>query len=789
MAQVIWNSDIDVYNPDVIAIPVAQGIVKYLAIADLLVFSRVSKNAYKTVNDPQIWISMLKEIGLWRKEGTNETKDINSLKLNALNCMDQACSTPARAKKIVLGIHKSLEKFYVDLLSNKSYDKLKIFQEFQSPEEQCKILNNLMQYSHLDKNDETRFTIQEKLGSLFEIFENALLRELDIHFDLEDYSTMKRFVNVIIELNNHQTLIDFFMQKSIFDNHDNVFGLLEYFNPEEFFTNKTVGEELEYELNSSRFNELMNQLITMFNYESRTIDLIFPKTVPMMYKVSEELILNQLADIFNRLIEASKGKKLYLSIVPYLYDKIVNSFISKLNQSENLGGNYLNLIQELFDMSFEQVVTEYSREEIVSFKGLSNQKIQEWKESIERREVETSQNILRNVKTETKNDFLTSFRKAFAVGSNRNTEDEQVENESYSEIQAKEKILTENMKSINKIFSLKLAMQILNDGKNCLIRMLHFKDFTIVSVRQSLMTSVQEIFISVLESIGNDHLKPGFDKALVYLRTYKPVEDDTHAPEPIKPLVLFSDLVNVADLIMQMVEIFYKEELINRRIIKNENSILNPSLQRKKKLEEMVDNYVADGLNIGIDVLIDEIEQAYSPVLQNNSYCPHNETSVEVQDSTPAARRVVSVLDGNFDLLVGCADKSVIDVFQQELAERFFQVIVKVMKSATISNTGAVTLISDLNIYYECILNHIKTNKRFILPLFESLKKVGSIYLIGGNDSKAIGKLVSDLSKFNGIFGQEEIYEFVQRREDWPLIKKDVEKIMYGLSLGDCVIA
>lgn len=75
-----------------------------------------------------------------------------------------------------------------------------------------------------------------------------------------------------------------------------------------------------------------------------------------------------------------------------------------------------------------------------------------------------------------------------------------------------------------------------------------------------------------------------------------------------------------------------------------------------------------------------------------------------------------------------------------------------------------------------------------VIPLFQSLKKVGSIYLIGGEDSKAIGKLVSDLSKFNGIFGQEEIYEFVQRRQDWPIIRRHVEKVMYGFGLGDCTI-
>ncbi|KAK7679373.1 hypothetical protein QCA50_017590 [Cerrena zonata] len=239
----------------------------------------------------------------------------------------------------------------------------------------------------------------------------------------------------------------------------------------------------------------------------------------------------------------------------------------------------------------------------------------------------------------------------------------------------------------------------------------------------------------------------------------------------------------MADLIIQMIDIFYKEEMINRKAVKQENSILNPSLQSKKKLEGLVDKYVADGLNVGIDILIDEIEATFKNGLKEQDYNPPIDTSTIFDGPTKPARTAVKILEDNIDLLVGSADKSIVDVFQQEIAERFFQIIVKVLKRSTISVTGAINLISDLNLYYDFVVEHIKTNKKLVYPLFQSLKKVGSIYLISGSESKSIGKLVSDLSKFNGIFGQEEIYEFVQRRQDWPLIKRDVEKVMYGLSL------
>lgn len=789
MAQVVWNTDIDVYNPHVIPVTVAEGIAKYLSISDLLIFRTISKNTYLAVSDNKLWYSMIIELGLWSKSPSQESDLSTATQTTPLNCLDTFILNINDSEQKVLEIYRHLDVYYTDLLSNKPYDRLKIFQEFQHPEDQCKILNNLMRYSKINKNLSSRILIEEKLTSIFEIFENALLRELEVHFDLEDYTTMRRFVEILLKLDNQQTLIDFFIQKSILDNHNSTFEPLELLDIHEFFIEVLTEQDISTNaISVSALENFMNDLVTMFNTESNIIDMIFPQSIPMMYKISEELILNKIANKFDSIIGLAKVKNLYLEIVPCLYKMLTANFIKKLGISKNLVGEYHIVIQELIDLQFEQVVTDYLREELIVFKGTSNQQIAVWTNSIEQREEEITQNILKRARADTKKDFLSSFKKAFAVSS-IDSEDMNAEREkSYSEIQAKEKILTENMKSISNTFSLKVSTKIINDGRLALGRMLNFENFTIVSVKSNVISSVQEIFISVLELIGTSHLKPGFDKALTYLSTYDPANNYGEGVKPIKPLVLFSDLVNIADLIIQMVEIFYKEEIINRGIIKNENSILNPSLQKKKKFEEMVDNYVADGLNVGLDVLINEIEKNYSSVLENMCYCPISESNQPIEGPTKAAERVIQILDGNFDLLVGCADNSLVEIFQQELAERVFQVVVKTIKKATISNTGAITLISDINLYYDFILMHIKTNKRVILPLFQSLKMVGNIFLISGGDSKAIGKLVSDLSKFNGIFNQEEIYEFVQRREDWNQIKKDVEKIMYGLSLGDCLI-
>ncbi|KAI5967964.1 RCY1 [Candida margitis] len=694
-----------------------------------------------------------------------------------LTCMDYVYRSLKNAKYQTLKIHKCLFRYYNDLLSNKSYNSLKLLKDFQTPEEQAKILTNLLSYNKVDHIEETRVLAHDKLRDLFEQFENTLLRELEIHFDIEDYEQTRRFVMILVSLNNQQTLIDFFLQKSIFDEDMEMFGLTPS-SVDNYFS--------ERQINTVLFSELITNIASVFNKQCEIIDKIFPQSIPMMYKVCEELISNQLSELVLFVLESSKKHGLYLNVVPFMYEKLVNDLVKALTPSQNIGEPYRKLVAELIDMMFESYAAEYMREEVAQFRVNAKDKLIKWSEQISQREAETSSKILESVKIESKNDFLTTFKSVFAISSSKDP----VSKENFTEMQAKAKILSENIKSLDKILSPEVVLEIINNATTALNRLLTFKDFTIASLRSDIYSSTQEISIDVMDTIGLEHLTPGFEKALTYLQTYNPNSSTyttQHNEKFAEPIVLFFDLINMADVIIQMVDFFYKEEMLNKKIVKHENSILNPSLQSKKKLEALVDKNVADGLNIGIELLVHQIETIYSELLLDTDYNPPSDSAMAF-GPTNAAQKATGILEENMNLLVDSADKSVVDVFQQEIAERFFQVIVKLLKKRTISVTGATNLISDLNLYYDFMLEHIKSNKRLIMPLYQALKKIGNLYLISGDDSKSIGKLVSDLSKFNGIFGQEEIYEFVQRREDWPLIKKHVEKVMYGFGFGDCTI-
>lgn len=119
---------------------------------------------------------------------------------NPLVCLDKVVKSPKVAKLQVRKIYRCLYPYYNDLLSHKPYNKLKIFKDFQTPEDQAKILDNLLKLNKIDYDEQSGLIIKDKINSLFEIFENALLRELEIHYDIQDYAKTRKFVKILIRL-------------------------------------------------------------------------------------------------------------------------------------------------------------------------------------------------------------------------------------------------------------------------------------------------------------------------------------------------------------------------------------------------------------------------------------------------------------------------------------------------------------------------------------------------------------------------------------------------------------
>jgi recyclin-1 len=82
-----------------------------------------------------------------------------------------------------------------------------------------------------------------------------------------------------------------------------------------------------------------------------------------------------------------------------------------------------------------------------------------------------------------------------------------------------------------------------------------------------------------------------------------------------------------------------------------------------------------------------------------------------------------------------------------------------------------------MNHYYSYIEN---LRNATLLEYFKALRELAQIYMISPQHAKEMAAIVADQDRFYGIFRAEEVYEFVERRADWFVVRRAVEKAMYG---------
>lgn len=362
-----------------------------------------------------------------------------------------------------------------------------------------------------------------------------------------------------------------------------------------------------------------------------------------------------------------------------------------------------------------------------------------------------------------------------------------------TQLEAMIAVMNNKLEGIKTLFSLELAISLIAEAKNSTERMQYFVTGS-GELSKLAKDKCECLFVELVNTLGGKHIKGGFDMAIERLNTYDPrqhrkivskEEESGQERNAVEPLAIFAELVNIGDLIQQMIHTFFEEELATRKLV-NRDDFLAPSVKAKKRFEQILDESVANGLNRGIDVLIDQVDFTFITLQLGSDYCPLPANIAGDFDISPtnAAKKVVSLLSSHMWLLEGSTERSIIEVFQQEVSLRFFHSICKHLKRQIISIDGAIKLICDVNYYYDFIAS---LRQRQLLPYFAALKEIGQLFLIDARDAKALGQTLSDMSRFRGIFKPEEILEFVQRRQDWLLVKRDVEKVIYGIGV-DCIV-
>ncbi|KAG0325464.1 F-box protein: endocytic membrane traffic, recycling ReCYcling 1 [Podila humilis] len=316
---------------------------------------------------------------------------------------------------------------------------------------------------------------------------------------------------------------------------------------------------------------------------------------------------------------------------------------------------------------------------------------------------------------------------------------------------------------MNSLLSVELALHLIHLDKDALQRLSAFAALGGV-LGGRVQKTIEMVFIALLKSMGQSHIKPGFAAAIQQLGRYKP---STEHGEGVTPLMDFFELVHVADLILQMVQVYYAEEMCKHI---DKMDFLNEANKEKKAFERMIDDGVAAGLDKSIEVLIGQVTYILETMQQPTDYNPDENSDIELQP-TLACREAVTCLTTHTKMLIGCTDKHTLDVFFQEIGLRLFNCLTKHLRSNIVSSQGGFVLICDLNHYYNFIVG---LKQPTITPNFLALKELGNLFII--QSPADLKQLIHDMERFGGILRVEDVFEFAEMRSDWKSIQRSVER-------------
>jgi len=751
-------------------------------------------------------------------------RDVFSNPATALDVFQRVQSIRGFARQEYAKIYAALAPFYLDLVRARSHTDPVLFRAFRDPEDQAKMLAQLKVFA---KGDECQGWQQrtEKLDSMMSIFENAVLREFEQGCEANDVDgRMRRYAHVLVALNGGVAGIDSFIHNNRIMLEKERFG-----NPLDCVRDATDGQySLAYPF------DFFQSLSVALNEQVGVMDRVFPPSVdvllPFFDRVGEDVVTEYITPLFD---EAHGGSlESYLKLVAGVYEQGLR-FVQSIKPSTGSTSDFAEKARAIINRSFEPHVDLYLQEELDFFKQQSTAEVDTWEKQLSEREATAESFFMANVNRQAaKQDFLTSFKKVLlmpvnampfsssktsgqetpanvdpleAAANNLSLDPVVIEKQQpggpTTELAAKAAIMNSKLEGIGSLFSLEVALNLVHASKTSIERAALFTQLGAQSGGEA-KEQCEAIFIHLLQILGFRHVKPGFDKAVGHLTSYSARDADKKkghtsnsntATDGVRPLVMFLELVNVGDLIQQMVDVFYAQELVAPRLT-DRDDFLNPAVKEKKRFEQMLDERVAAGLNKGIDVLIDEVEYICASTQATTDYNPTggapSSSSTSASNAafdigpTPTATRVIALVSSHTSLLAGSTDKNTLDVFNTEVGLRLFASLCKHLKRQRISaDAGAIKLIADTNAYFA--LASSLRNKE-LLRYFAALRALAHIFLVEGKGhAKEIAQLVADADRYGGVFRAEEVLEFAERRADWFGVRREVEKAMFGIG---CVV-
>ncbi|KAI1342242.1 exocyst complex component Sec10-domain-containing protein [Xylariaceae sp. FL0016] len=733
-----------------------------------------------------------------------------------LDVLQNVRSIRGHARQEFGKIYGALAPFYFDLTKSRSHTEPVVFRVFRDPESQSKMLSNLQTFSKCDWA-EGWLEREEKILNMIGIFESAVLREFEQGYEFWDVDgRMRRYAHVLHSLNGGNAAMEVFIQKHPIFNDRETLG-----NPNECI-NRASRDDIT--LDPSR--EFFELLVRKLNEQSDIVVRIFPQADLVFWtfadKVREEIIMEYVTPLLDETHDRNLDS--YLRAVSGLFEQCVQ-FVRSLEAPKNPERTLEDHAKELSLRVFEPHLDLYLQEELDNFTKFAEREVGNWEQKLSEQEATAESFYMSNFQRQAdKNDFLSSFKKVVMMpvtvlpfGGSKSSSSKAGSGQTLKpsttgtpgssrpqspgsgttlersgsplpseapndELKAKAALMANRLEGIRGLFSIEVALSLVHAAKASLGRAAKFVRLG-GQAGEEAREQCEAMFVALLTVLGQTHVKNGFSKAVDHLSRYNPREISDHSQTGVAPLVMFIELVNVGDIISQMIDVFYEQQLAAPKIA-DRNDFLDPAGLAKKKFEQMLDENVAAGLNKGIDVLMDEVEYLCATTQLPTDYNP---SSASPDDGltkdldigpTTTAKRITELVSSHTNMLKGSTEKTMLDVFNSEVGLRLFTAVCKHLKRQRISTDGAIKLIADMNMYFE----YIRTLRNpDLLAYFKALRELSQIYLIDAKHAKEMATIIADGDRFGGIFRAEEVYEFAERRADWYQVKRDVERAMYGL--------
>lgn len=639
-----------------------------------------------------------------------------------LAVLKQARSIRGAARQEYGKIHGALAPFYDDIAKKGASEDLLIFSKYKDPRSQAQMLSQLVSFSKSDVAEGWSDRVS-RLEDTLAILETSALAEFRNGYESEDIDdTMWKYAHVLSTLNGGHSAREYFIHHNrlmtrkselgtVGDCIDGLTGQVKIKNTQAFFTRLSVA----------------------YNEEVSIMNRVFPATLdmasPFMEKVGQDVLYPFLTAIFDELHRTNLES--YLTAISVTFVQCMN-LSETLLPIRNAGDNFERYLDTIVIKIYEPHIDLYLAEELDFFKKNSENIVRDWDRQLSEQAASTESYLMSNVNRQAdKRDFLTSFKKVIMMpvsilpsfSAAKPSDEPKSDSEATelpsgakspnrfstisspappaleiaptSELAAKAAIMKNKMEGIRSLFSIEIALNLVHSAKSSLERAAQF-----VRLGGEFRTAAKQqcaaIFVSLLRILGHNHVIAGFDRAVDHLSSYRPREQDDRDDSGVEPLVTFLELVNVGDLILQMVDVFYEQELIGTRLT-DRGDFVDPAVMAKKKFEQVLDERVAAGLNKGIDVLMEEVDyilatrQLATDFNPGVSSDPHRQT-MDIGLSE-AASAVVGVVSSHTQMLVGSTDKSTLDVFNQEVGLRLHTALCKHIKRQRISVEGSLKLI------------------------------------------------------------------------------------------------